>query len=281
MSSNTDRPSVPSSTTAAAAGAAAAATTGPTGSVAPPGAAHAVRGRHEPGQPDRLPLDLSLAQVVGSVLAAVSATVVTSRFGVAGTVVGAAVASTVATIGTALYVHFLRTGRAALAGSRAPLPAANPQQPVLPTSVGAGSVGARPRRRALALAVAPLVVGTMALGGITAVESLTGRTLSGLVGGQHGDTTGTSIGHVARSVEGRAVAPVRRSRTVEPTVSPGGGGSPSPTPSRGGAAAAPSSPPADSAPAVVPSTPASDGPTVAPPATGAAPSQDSPTTPAG
>ena len=40
-------------------------------------------------------------------LAAVSAAVVASLFGVAGTVIGAAVASVVSTVGAALYVEYL------------------------------------------------------------------------------------------------------------------------------------------------------------------------------
>lgn len=192
--------------------------------------------------------------MAGSVLAAVSATVVTSRFGVAGTVVGAAVASTVATVGTALYVHFFRTGSTVLATSGARLL----------TGGHPGAPAVRPaHRRALALAVAPLVVCAVALGGITTLEAFTGRTLSGLLGWQHSDTGGTSIGRAARSVEGRGVTPVRHSRSIPPTAGPATPAPPAPTtPNRG-----PASPTVTSSiPTTAPSTPTGSAPASTSPA---------------
>lgn len=215
--------------------------------------------------PSRPRLDLSIAQVTGSVLAAVSATVVTSRFGVAGTVVGAAVASTVATVGTSLYAHFFRTGTTVLAASGARLLSGD--RPHIPAVHG-------PRRRTLALVVAPLVVCAVALGSISALEAVTGRTLSGLIGWQRGDTTGTSIGQVARSLEGRGVAPVQHSRSIEPS-----GGPSSPTPS---AAPTPShtskSPaPSTSAAATAPPSPQVSAPVTGTPAATGSPTPASPT----
>ena len=80
-----------------------------------------VRGTHRAGQtmkqemtsPDRRP-QISLAQVAGSALAAVSAAVVASFLGVGGTVLGAAIGSMVATVGGAVYAHsFRRAGEQA------------------------------------------------------------------------------------------------------------------------------------------------------------------------
>ncbi len=51
---------------------------------------------------------VSVVHVVGSALAAVSAAVVSSSFGVAGTMIGAAVASVIATVGSAVYSASLR-----------------------------------------------------------------------------------------------------------------------------------------------------------------------------
>ena len=54
---------------------------------------------------------LNVAQVAGGALAAVTAAVVASRFGLGGTLIGAALASVVSTTGAALYSHaFRRTG---------------------------------------------------------------------------------------------------------------------------------------------------------------------------
>jgi hypothetical protein len=57
---------------------------------------------------------ISIGQVAASSLAAVSAAVVCSFFGVAGTVIGTAIASFVATVGGALYSYSLRRTRARL-----------------------------------------------------------------------------------------------------------------------------------------------------------------------
>ena len=62
--------------------------------------------------PDKF--QISVGQVAASSLAAVSAAVVCSYFGVAGTVIGTAVASFVATVGSALYSYSLRRTRVRL-----------------------------------------------------------------------------------------------------------------------------------------------------------------------
>jgi hypothetical protein len=55
--------------------------------------------------------ELSVPQILGSALAAVTAAVAASFLGVAGTVIGAAVMSIGSTVGTAVYTHYLkRTG---------------------------------------------------------------------------------------------------------------------------------------------------------------------------
>ncbi|WP_052433811.1 hypothetical protein [Streptacidiphilus melanogenes] len=63
------------------------------------------------GKPERRTLDLSLAQVTASALAAVVGAVLASQLGVYGTILGAAVVSVGATTGTAVFQHvFRRTG---------------------------------------------------------------------------------------------------------------------------------------------------------------------------
>ncbi|MCF2526383.1 hypothetical protein [Yinghuangia soli] len=60
---------------------------------------------------ERRRIELSGVQVVASALAAVSSAFLLSKLGAAGTVIGAAIASVVATVGSAVYVHvFRRTG---------------------------------------------------------------------------------------------------------------------------------------------------------------------------
>src|SRR5580698_618959 len=74
---------------------------------------------------DRERFQLSAAQVAASSLAAMSAAVVCSYFGVAGTVIGTAVTSVIATTGSALYSYSLRRTKARwrrlhLAGAASP-----------------------------------------------------------------------------------------------------------------------------------------------------------------
>ncbi len=59
-------------------------------------------------QPDRPKIDLSVAQIVGGALAAVTAAALGSRLGVAGTLGGAAVASVVAGVASSVYTTSLR-----------------------------------------------------------------------------------------------------------------------------------------------------------------------------
>ncbi|SCG12486.1 hypothetical protein GA0115260_118291, partial [Streptomyces sp. MnatMP-M27] len=60
-------------------------------------------GQHKSGR-----MDLSVAHVAGSALAAVAAAVLASRLGVYGTILGAGVVSVVATAGGTVFQHFFR-----------------------------------------------------------------------------------------------------------------------------------------------------------------------------
>jgi hypothetical protein len=90
---------------------------------------------------ERRRIDVNAVQVVGSALAAISSAFLLSTLGVAGTVIGAALASVVATVGSAVYVHlFRKTGeqlrdvRAQLVpphgGGPDPDPASVPDRPI-------------------------------------------------------------------------------------------------------------------------------------------------------
>src|SRR5438045_3468858 len=68
-------------------------------------------------QPDRV--DINWVQVSASALAAVSSAVLLSTVGVAGTIIGAAIGSVVATAGSSIYSHYLRVSRARLAAAQA------------------------------------------------------------------------------------------------------------------------------------------------------------------
>lgn len=153
-------------------------------------------GRAEPKPPpgERPRLEVSGTQVVAGALASVSAAVVASYFGTAGTVAGTATASVVTTIGGALYSVGLRRTSARLrqTGSVLPIP---PIRPALPrTRLDRWRAWMRQRRWGLAAGVGLVFV--LALAVVTLVELVGQRPLSGIA---HGNPAGTtSIGSIAR-----------------------------------------------------------------------------------
>ncbi len=89
--------------------------------------------------PSPRPARPSFTQVAASALAAVSAAVISSTFGVAGTLIGAAIASIVASVGSTLYLASLRhtnerLRRMAVAARRTDWSGGTPTRPVPPTS---------------------------------------------------------------------------------------------------------------------------------------------------
>ena len=144
-------------------------------------------------------LELSPAQVAGSALAAMSGAVFISWAGTAGTLIGAAAGSVIATVGSATYTWSLRRSRdaarrtaermrqtALVANGRPRSVAAGPlreDQPAADDQHGRGT--ARPRRWDLPwgkVALASLAVMVAGMAGITAVEAVTGRSVSSYTG---------------------------------------------------------------------------------------------------
>lgn len=179
---------------------------------------------------ERKGLEVNWAQTIGGALAAMSSAVLLSTFGVAGTIIGAAVGSVVLTIGGAVYSHYLALSRERMArATRAAVltraareqgaarggvaattrPQARmegrespPRSERLEEEVdeaqaeAADSVGWReaardlPWRRILA---ASAVVFVLAMGAIVAFELATGRPVSSYTGGSGRDGPRTSI----------------------------------------------------------------------------------------
>ncbi|MEU8395914.1 hypothetical protein AB0C28_12035 [Nonomuraea sp. NPDC048892] len=76
--------------------------------------------------------ELSVPQILGSALAAVTAAVAASYLGVAGTVIGAAVVSVASTVATAIYTHYLkRTGERVKQHTLVPKGGRDPEQGLL------------------------------------------------------------------------------------------------------------------------------------------------------
>jgi hypothetical protein len=174
-------------------------------------------------------LGLSPAQIAGSALSAVSAAFVASWAGTTGTLIGAAVGSIVATIGAAFYTASLRrsseavrraatqvrqtsllTGtlpRTRLDGSPQPGDTRAVDSPEVPAEqaepVGDDGESADLPARKLPwgkVLLASVAVMIAALGGITAVEALTGRPISSWLGGD--SSQGTTVGHVVGNDSG-------------------------------------------------------------------------------
>lgn len=144
-------------------------------------------------------LQLSATQVAAGALASVSSAVVASFFGLAGTLIGAALASVISTVSAALYStslrktnEKLRTARSQLTGRQAPVadtavaPAApaTPATQVLPAHLDPRRAPARrPRPRWTRVAVYAAAVFAIAMGVITGIELIGQKPVSALVGG--------------------------------------------------------------------------------------------------
>ncbi|MBI0318802.1 hypothetical protein, partial [Streptomyces javensis] len=229
-------------------------------------------GQHKSGR-----IELSVAHVAGSALAAVAAAVLASKLGVYGTILGAGVVSVVATAGGTLFQHLFRrtgeqikevrvqtrpTGRRRYGGAVAsaePAEAAGPVEPVeqveqvepertpAPGEYGEPTThGARPRvRRRHAVGAAAVFIAAMSV--ITGIEMFSGGPVSNVWGENR---TGTTVSDSVSGSSGSksTPGPSRRDPSA-PSRSPGssGGGdeAPSPGTSRGGAADASTTPTPD------------------------------------
>ena len=129
-------------------------------------------------QPERL--SLSATQIIASVLAAISASVAASYFGIAGTMIGAALGSVISVVGGAVYAHSISKTRQRL--RRTALDAAVEQR---------FDVKRRPAWRPKQIALAAAALFVIAIGSVTGLELLSGKPISATVGGKA--ESGTSL----------------------------------------------------------------------------------------
>lgn len=200
-----------------------------------------------PDETDEKPgrLQLSPVQVAAGALAAVSSAVVLSFFGVAGTVIGAAMASIVSTVGSALYSlslnrtsEQLRRAREQL-GARTAQPARTAEDAatqVLPAHLDPRRAPA-PRRRRVRWPRAAgyaVVVFAVAMAVVTSIELVGQRPVSALVGGTDTSSSRTTIGALTNASSSRDVPPSDSPPSSTPgapaTGQPGDGSRPSATP---------------------------------------------------
>lgn len=190
-------------------------------------------------QPEPERLGLSATQLLASGLAAMSATIAASYFGVAGTVIGAALGSVVTVIGNAVYGYSLRRTqrrvRRTLDVAVAHRFSADPARVIAHTAEAASAAGTaraggpaastrgplgQPKR--LALAAAGLFAAVLAV--TTAFEFASGQPLSSTVTGKHG--SGVSVGGGTAK---KASQPPTQSSTPSSPGSPTRGSPASPT----------------------------------------------------
>lgn len=144
--------------------------------------------------PEPATLGISPAQVLGSAAAAVSSALLASRLGVTGTLIGAAVASLMATVGGAVYTYSLRRSSQVILQTTVRQRGADVVVTESARPAGPSRVPWRrlPWRR---LVLGAVTVMALALLAITALEMIAGRSVTSI-------TTGTDSG---RTTVGRLV----------------------------------------------------------------------------
>lgn len=197
--------------------------------------------------PDRS--SFSFTQLAASALAASSAAFAASYLGVTGTIIGAAVASVIATIATATYSASLQRSkdavlRTAMVARQTGFPPATGAVPdpgapepdddavtgtrelaIAPEPLIAGAAGQRSGRRTALMATAALVI---SLGALTGVEGLLGKPLSALLDGSNG--TGTSVGSAVTGGGSKSPAkPTQKPSDPAPAPTPTEASEPTPT----------------------------------------------------
>ena len=188
-------------------------------------------------------VQISAVQVLASSLAAVSAAVVCSFAGVAGTIVGTAVASACATVASALYAHSLQRTRERLRNvptwHRAATTALQrPPEPPEEQPSLAERLRALPWRW---VALATVGVFVLSAAAITLIEAGAGSSLASMIGGTSGQSGGTFAPINGSSHQANQPTPASSpttsgtastspaSPTATPTSSPGGTENSSPT----------------------------------------------------
>jgi hypothetical protein len=189
--------------------------------------------------PDRIWSGIEISKVAAGTLAAVSAAVIGSFLGVAGTLIGAAVASVIGSVGTEVYQRSINKGAKKLQTLA-------PTFIKAPAAVGTPEVAAATEEDAPSHSVAPdevvekraedqsgtklrwkpilvgaAVVFLIAMGAIFAVEAIAGRSLASISG--NGDPGRSSIGvQVGNDVKSSPspIPSVAPSETTEPTTAP-------------------------------------------------------------
>lgn len=162
---------------------------------------------------DKASSGLSVAQVIGGALASISAAIVASKFGVAGTVIGAAITSMTVTIGSVLY-------RRSIEGAHQRV--RNRYRRLYEDDGTETEHLSRPRRRLAlgAIAGGTVLIFVLSMGGLTAFETLA-RTSAARLMGQSSSDARTTVGAVLQNVSSDSSGQDGASPSPNPTAIPG------------------------------------------------------------
>jgi hypothetical protein len=160
---------------------------------------------------------LRVPKLLASALAAVSAAVAASFFGIEGTLIGAALVSLLVAPAEALYTHSLasahRVARRSLVRRVGEQAAASQE-----AAIQADPQPIRWQR----VAVAAVVAFGIAVGAITGVEAVANQPLASLIGGRPRQGASTSVGVVVAGADTSAPPASRAPATSTTSVSPSG-----------------------------------------------------------
>jgi hypothetical protein len=187
--------------------------------------------------PDRIWSGIEISKVAAGTLAAVSAAVIGSFLGVAGTLIGAAVASVIGSVGTEIYQRSINKGAKklqTLAPTFIKVPAAvgtpqvaaaaeedAPSHTVAPDEVTQKRAENGTKLRWKPILIGAVVVFVIAMGAIFAVEAIAGRSLASISG--HDDSGRSTIGVPVGNNDKTTPSPIPSvdpSKAVEPATTP-------------------------------------------------------------
>jgi hypothetical protein len=143
--------------------------------------------------PDRIWTGIDIPKTIAGVLAAISAAVIGSFLGVAGTLAGAAVASVIGSVGTEIYHRSIDKGRRKLQGTFTTAPAAVGTPPIAaePDIVAASATTPRNVRWGRVAMVAGALF-VLAMGTLTVAELVSGKSIADATRGGNGDRSTVS-----------------------------------------------------------------------------------------
>jgi multisubunit Na+/H+ antiporter MnhF subunit len=194
--------------------------------------------------PDRVWSGIDIPKTIAGVLAAVSAAVVGSFLGVAGTLAGAAIASVVGSIGTEVYRKFIDRGQKKIVATFVTAPAAvgtpavaaaadeTPSQPepVAPDETAQAAPTPARKMRWGRVAMVATSVFVLAIGVLTAFELITGKTAADAVTGHNSGSTSTvgSVLNLNKKSDNQDTKPATTPSSGTPSEAPATSGTDAP-----------------------------------------------------